>query len=379
MRNTEFHADNTSASPAMMGGYNPMLAQLYRTHGVKQSSLEKASPSERETLCNDIVTLIEKTPRHIEREMATDILLSLLRQAEDTLKQAIAERLSLYDDAPLRLMLQFINDSLDTAKPVLRYSKALNDLDLLYIIQSRDAPFWQAIAERAHIGENVVEALLDTHDSTTHENVTRNDTAQFSEDAYRKLASLSEGNDTLSQIIFSRGENFSQHIYAYAGDALKAVIQSYAGEEKNKLASALHTLNDVLGEFTTEPHQNFMPSAAMMKAAELFDTQGKLNVILMLNTLKRGQVASFTAQFSQFVKLPVSVVIPMLQQKSGQALAIACRATAIQQHEFIVMYNYTRKISGEHFLTTAEMKNVLSYYNRLSPEVAQRLLRQKRN
>ena len=371
---------NLSYSSADMafksGAVNPVLAKLYLSHGIRAEAMTSLPSEDRAGLCDDVTYLIETADRATDREMATDILLSLLRHAEMHLKQAIAERLSVLDKAPLRLILQFINDDIDVAKSVLKNSSVLNDLDLLYIIQSRDSPFWQAIAARQNLGENVVETLVDTKDVATAKTLVENPTVIFSDYALGKIAKIANDTDMLNDCLINRSQtmrgDFARKIYAYAGEALKQLMTEQCGSLSKDVA---RKMDEVLKEFAEPTPHHFMPSQSMFKAAELFMEQGKLTQTLMLNTLKRGQIASFIAQFSKFTQLPVAVVIAMLQQKSGRGLAIACKANDISKNDFLMIFNFTRKIMGEDYLSASHVSSALVYYDRMSPDVAKRLMK----
>lgn len=380
MSNLSYSNADTAFASAKVGGINPVLAKLYLSHGIRAEAISTMSSEDRTDLCDDVASLIEMAERPTDREMAADILLSLLRHAEKNLKEAISERLSVLDKAPLRLILQFINEDIDIAKPVLRKSPVLNDLDLLYIIQSRDSPFWQAIAQRQNLGENVIETLVDTKDIITAKNLVENNDVIFSDYALGRIVRLASEADILNECLIDRVQSlkgdFARRIYAYAGESLKTVLIEKCGDFSQDVSQ---TLEDVLAEFTVAPPPHFMPTASMLKAAELFIKEGKINRTLMLNTLKRGQIGSFIAQFSKFTQLPVPVVVAMLQQKSGRSLAIASKANGIDRNDFLVIFNFTRKTMGEDYLSSADVATALGDYDRMTPDVARQLMNKRSN
>ena len=144
----------------------PLLVQLYDSHRLYQLAQEK-KPEARAELSQSVVGLLGANLRINEQELVADILISLMRQAERDLRQAIAERLSIMDNVPLRLVLHMAQDEITVAESVLCTSPVLNDLDLLYIIQSKTAEYWRAIARREHINEPVIDTLADTRDVET--------------------------------------------------------------------------------------------------------------------------------------------------------------------------------------------------------------------
>jgi len=366
----------TTGSAYHAGMINPVLAQLYHQHGINGDRLLSLNNFERAGLCDEIIELMDKSFRPSDFEMATDILLSLLRHAEHNLKEALSERLSVMDNAPLRLILQFINEDIEISKPILMHSKALNDLDLIYIIQSKDSSFWKAIAQREDLGENVVETLVDTKDIGIASILVENRTAQFSDYSLEKITELANNDNALTDILIKRlhqseGE-FARKIYAYAGEALKQALSNSATEVPVEITDLL---NEVIGEFADETQNNFVPNLSVLKAADLFLEQGKLNITLMMNTLRRGQMSSFMAQFSRFSGMPIAVVVAMLQQRNGQGLSIAAKANGISRQDFMMMYNFTRKILGENYVSSNDLTTALAYYDRVTPDVAKRLMK----
>lgn len=371
-----FYADSQYVSGVM----NPVLAKLYRDHGICDGAIQTLPQEERAGLCEDVAELIEISSRPSDREMASDILLSLLRHAELHLKQAVAERFSVMPQAPLRLVLQFINEDISIARPVLQNSPALNDLDLLYIIQSRDSPFWQAIAARKNLAPVVVDALLDKEDLDTSRTLIDNDTVMLSDDDVMKIAQFAKDHQVLEEALTNRslkgGEDFARKIYAYAGESLKkALVQKFP----MIAPEIMDLMDDVMSEFTEDSSMSLVPRASMLKAAELFQEQGRLGPDLMINTLKRGQTASFVAQMAKFTCMPVATVIAMLQQKDGHGLAIVARAYDCTRAQFLAMYTLTRRNLSHGNDVSYEISAALAYYDRVTPDVAKRLMRQSQN
>jgi uncharacterized protein (DUF2336 family) len=360
-----------------MGAVNPMLAKLYYTRGFHEDEgRDVIDFVDHADMLDNITQVLETTATSADREMATDILVALLRQAEKNVKQALAERFAVMSNAPLRLMLQFVNDDIDVAKPVLMNSPVLNDLDLIYIIQSRDSPFWQAIAKREHIGEVVVDALVDTRDYSTAKALVENKAAALNEYALDKVVKFVEQDDDFASILLARsdiGQEFIRKIYSAAGASIKQAMQDKYG---SSIARMSRVVDDVVGEYIHTARTPYTPTQSMVHAADLFYEQGKLTPQLMVNTLRRGQMASFVAQLARLAHLPVAIVATMLQQPKGHGLAITCKAYGIESYDFMAMYTLSHKIIGGASMNASVEAEALAYFNRVTPEVAKRLVSQ---
>jgi len=114
-----------------------LLVSLYDKHKIYTMSGDH-QPDASSELANIMSEVLDIDLGPSEKEIITDVLMSLVAQAEKNLRKAIAHKLSVLDSAPLRLILNLANDEIDIATPVLRHSPVLNDTDLLYIINSQE-------------------------------------------------------------------------------------------------------------------------------------------------------------------------------------------------------------------------------------------------
>ena len=114
----------------------PLLVRLYDSHKLYGLAKDK-KPLARAELMSIISDLLGMNLSPRESELIADVLIALMRQAEKDLRQALAERLSMLEKAPLRLILQISHDEIEIAAPVLRNSAVLGELDLIYIIKSK--------------------------------------------------------------------------------------------------------------------------------------------------------------------------------------------------------------------------------------------------
>src|SRR5688572_4950053 len=109
-------------------GVTPLLVRLYDSHKLYRLAKDR-KPFARAELTSTVSALLDVALSARETELVADVLIALMRQAEKDLRQALAEKLSILDQVPLRLVLQIANDEIDVAAPVLRNSPILGDLD----------------------------------------------------------------------------------------------------------------------------------------------------------------------------------------------------------------------------------------------------------
>ena len=374
----------------------PLLVQLYDSHRLYQLAQEK-KPEARAELSQSVVGLLGANLRMNEQELVADILISLMRQAERDLRQAIAERLSVMDNVPLRLVLHMAQDEISVAESVLRTSPVLNDLDLLYIIQSKTAEYWRAIARRELINEPVIDTLADTRDVETACHLAENAKIALTSYAINILSDLAKEHKALAKPLASRSdipEFVARRLYEMVGEEIKseittilqaAPITNDVPKETIKRHSAeeiaiLASVKDILQEFSQAPVSPHYPSNAMLKAARLFKDKGQLTPELMQSTLKRGQVQSFVAQYAVLTGLIVPTALHILGQLNGQALAATLKAFEFDREEFVSIYLLTQKMRVEDGgLRKHEFYDAINYFESLDMPTAVRLLQNYQN
>ncbi len=357
-------------------GVTPLLVRLY--DGQKLYSLAKdKQPQARAELTGAVGQLLSMELTTRETELVADVLIALMRQAEQDLRQALSERLSVIDNVPLRVILQIANDENNIASPVLRNSKVLSDVDLIYIIKSKSPEYWQAIAARQSLSGHIVNALADTKDFETAVTLAENSAVILTEHALTVLSNMAQGKDKLAAPLLRRDEvtgDIAAMLYKMAGKEIKQYILDNYKVDTDVL---IGTVDDIVLEFVDAANGNeFIPGSAMMKAAERFGEKGLLTIALMLGTLKRGQIAMFVAQFAKFTGLAAETVADILTQPSGQGLAVACKAFEIAKSDFTSIYLLTNRVRNNgKMIDMKDMNRALHYYDSIKTEVARDIMK----
>jgi uncharacterized protein (DUF2336 family) len=357
-----------------------LLVRLYDSQKVYDLARDD-DPLARAELTSAVAALLETHTQLSgrEQELLSDVLIGLMRQAERDLREALAERLSVLDDAPLRLILNLANDDIAVARPVLSKSKVLSDLDLIYIIKSRGAEYWQAIAKRENLSAHLIDVLADKKEEGTAIVLSANEHAHLTWHALDILVNMGRHNENIAKPLLMRAELPDQvvrKLYDHVGQELKHYIRDYYGIFSGEISSAI---DDITLEFSSaEQLDQFMPNDRVMQAARQYADKGKLTLHTMMSSLKRGQITSFIAMFSVYTGVPAETTHGYLKQSCGKGLAVVCRAHGIQKTDYATIFLLTNRIRTEQrVINQQDMLGVLNYFDKVRPEVAQRLLRNK--
>ncbi|MGB0719869.1 MAG: DUF2336 domain-containing protein [Bdellovibrionales bacterium] len=355
----------------------PLLVRLYDSQ--KLHSLAKdEKPKARQELGEAVAELLKLDLSPREAEMVSDILISLLRQAELDLKQALAERLATMENVPLRLILNLAGDEICVAGAVLRQSKILSDLDLIYIIKSKGAEHWQAIAQRQQISGQIINILADTGEDGTLMNLVQNTGITLTEYAIDVMAESAAKSEGLAKPLLARSEvgpDIAKRLYQYVGEALKEyILEEYKIANKENMAALV---DEVMGEFekAADAFADITPNEVMLEAADRYKSKGLLTTKLMLGSLRRGQVQHFVAQFSRFTAMAPDTVVDIVKQKNGQGLAVTCKACNIEKADFISIFLLTNRArKGDRMVDLKDLTKATQYFERVSESVAKDIL-----
>jgi len=355
----------------------PLLVRLYDSHKLHGLAQDE-KPLARVELVTAVSELLEMELSPRESELMADVMISLMRQAEVDLREALAERLAVLDNVPLRLVLQLSNDEIDVARPVLKKSTVLGDMDLIYIVKSKGPEYWQAIAQREEISNQVINLLSDTRDVETGIALAKNEKITLTEHALNVLSEVAQNSDKLALPLLRRDEvskDMASMLFNYVGEEIKAFIQE---EYEITSGSIVDAVDDVImdlveaGENTNE----FIPKPAMLKAADRYKQKGLLTTKLMLGTLRRGQIQAFVAQFSRYTGLSPKITLEIITQPSGQGLAVACRAFKIDKEDFVSTFLLTNRVRNQgRMVDLNDMTKAIDYFNRIKPEVAKGIIK----
>lgn len=95
-----------------------------------------------------------------ERELAQAIIAALARDAEASVRQALAEHLRQSGDLPRSLALRMARDIAEVATPLLQHSPVFTDADLIDLLQAVSPQHQSAIAGRAAVSSELADALI---------------------------------------------------------------------------------------------------------------------------------------------------------------------------------------------------------------------------
>ncbi len=371
----------TSAGGLQSASFDVSLVNLYDCQHLYQLARAR-SPESRAALTDAVASMFNISLEAYEAELAADVLLSLLAQAESDLRAALAERLAANERVPLRIAISLASDEIKVASAMLQHSPVLNDLDLMYIIQSHSADHWAAVAARRELCAPLIEVLANKRDERTAEALLQNTDITLPVSAMEIFTDMAKDSERLRLPLVHRPElpgELAQRLYEAVGVELRAALVSKFPDAP--FAQELDaTMQDIQQEIVNvtyaapKPKAVIIPSGAR-EAARLYAARSLVSPGKMIEALRLGQFSYFTALFAEYSGLQACMVDTIMKQRGGKGLAIACKARKMDRSDFMTVYMLKSSLSSrDKIVDHSDLAQALATFDRVQSEFAQKML-----
>ena len=319
-----------------------------------------------------------------ERELMAAILQQLIHDVEQSVRKALADRLAVENNAPHELVSILANDEIDVAHRILHSSAVLQDLELIEIIQHRTFEHQLTIAMRSKVSEEVSDALVETGNVKVIQTLIENDTAAISNNTMEFLVNESKTREPYQLPLLDRPD-FSPHLakrmYWWVSAALrKHIVEEYEIDPAELDQKIESTIKDLLGE-TPAVAPQVGPSKGEINDTHSMDLARKLaetNAItpmLLLQTLRKGEVRMFEGMFAQLTGLRTNLVRRLVYEPGGEGLAIACKAADLTKPDFGSLFLLSRAARpGDKIVDPNEVARVMKFFDRLRLDTAKKVV-----
>ena len=339
----------------------PMLVKLYDKHRLYDLASEK-NPESRLELTGVITELLQMNLTARETELIADVLIAMLHQAETNLRRALAQRLSIIPNVPLRLILEMANDDITVAKPILEHSDVLGEMDLIYIIKSKTPDYWRAIARRSSLEPSVIDVLADTKDHATAYELAKNKQITLTEYAARLFRDMALDDKYLAVPLVERkdiAQDIIETLYNIAGEKLKLDILNRYDIDDSALNGALDSAMETVVTNTSKTDINHRI----------------MNEHVLISLLNKKEKTAFIDGLSDFSGLSRQKCLEIMTSPKPLNLAMICRAKGVQKAEFLSLYLLSSIFRLEEKTASVnDTQKAIAMYDSIRPEKAKEAL-----
>lgn len=296
-----------------------------------------------------------------EKSLMFNIIHQLVREVEVSVRKKLSEKFAADADVPRALIKELACDELEVAYPILTQSKVLRDEDLIEIIRLRTEEFHLAITLRDGISESVSDALIETDNAGVITQLLENESAQISHAALEYLVDQSKRVDTFQEPLLRRSElpqDLAKKMFMWVSAALRHHIV-----ERYDIDAA--SVDRLLEQAAREGYESTLTekidhSSALIKSLR---ERGMITPQMLVKTLLDGEIPLFLAIFSDLTQLNDVAVRRIVFDKSGEGIAIACKAIDFSEYDFVTIYRKSRRVApGRADATRADVNTMLDIY-----------------
>jgi uncharacterized protein (DUF2336 family) len=307
-----------------------------------------------------------------ETDLFGDVLQLVAAEMQEGVLAELAERFADADDAPVGLMRDLANHVFEVAAPVLTRSKALDEQTLIEIVGDGSQQHIKAVAQRETVSEALSDAVVQFGDDHAIDALMRNEGADVSRTSMEAAVDRARRNALLHEAVVTRRDlplDLLNDMYFVVESSLREqIMQRNASVDSAALDAALakarERLKRTVCDLSAEA-KNAMSFIQSKKAA------GELNARMLVSIYREGKQMHFLYGLAEITNVDHETVANILERRDVDALAMLCRAAAVERPLFVTLAVLT--CGGEQAMTRAEEFGRM--YNQVPVEAAQRAVR----
>jgi uncharacterized protein (DUF2336 family) len=324
------------------------------------------------------VFLAEDAPLTLrEEELVNELIDQLLQARIPGIRSHLVSKFADSMRMPRRMAISLGYDSnIEIAGKILATSAALTDEDLVSIVATRGTDHAKAVAQRERITEAVADALVTTGDPDVMRIVAENLGAHLGPKAIAVIAGAARFAAALREPIMKRPEmtaDAAAKLYWWVSQDLRRYALRRFGLTAGQIDESLaKTIDEFLSHHTLERSNE----AAMEQVADWLEERQAMSPGILPQVLRLGHYRLFHILLSRLSGLSLALVDTISTEVGGRGLAAICRAIDVDKAAFVSIFLLSRSARpGEQVVHPRELSQALLSYDRLSPAIAQDMLR----
>ena len=309
-----------------------------------------------------------------QMSMLDDVVESVASDLSAQVRAELSRKISAAPVPFTRTARRLAMDDIEIAQPVLEYSRALTQSDLLDVIAQKSSDHMMAVTRRDDIGETVSNALVERGEDRVVASLLENRTAQISEQTYERVAARAESSAAL-QSPFVRRDGVPLHllndVYLKVEAGLRReILTKYEGVLPSELEAAFERSRNRVSKAYGALPDDFDTARREVDGMAM---QGMLMPPALVSLLRQGPAkrTAFICAFAKLADVNYELVDKLVATCDLDALAMLCRAADFDRALFVTL---AMLIIGKN-APMGRVKEFGELYNNVPLEAAQRAIR----
>ncbi|PKU21758.1 hypothetical protein CWS72_25260 [Telmatospirillum siberiense] len=251
-----------------------------------------------------------------ERRLAADILRLMAHDADVRVRQSLSIQLKESPTLPHDLALHLAQDVDTVALPILQFSHALTDDDLIKIVRGREIVKQLAITRRASVSSTVSEAIVETGTPEVVVSLVSNEGADISEESLQAIVDAF-GKETTVQGSLANRSNLPVTV-------AERLVTMVSDQWRDHLISRYQLSGNIAADLTRQSRER--ATISLSAGADREDVEGlvrhlnnhrRLTPSIMLRAVCMGDTTFFEAGMAELGGVPL-VNAQILIHDSGE-------------------------------------------------------------
>lgn len=260
---------------------------------------------ERATAAHKLCRSIDReTLTDEERRAAQEILRMMAADAADLVRRTLAVTLKASPLLPRDVALRLAADIDSVAIPVLNFSPAFTDADLIALVRDAETPRQVAVASRPSLSEAVTTVIVETGVEAAVEAACANDNATFSERSFHRALERFESSETVHSALAHRSVLpmvIAERLVALSSDAVREhLITHHALKPETALQIALGAQERAAFDIVEQAGR----SENLPAFCAHLNRSGRLSASLLLRGLASGHMSFFEHGVAELAGVP---------------------------------------------------------------------------
>ncbi|MDB2438422.1 DUF2336 domain-containing protein [Hellea sp.] len=318
-----------------------------------------------------------------ERHMAGDILVELMRDADINLRESVAKRLVMLNEAPRTILVILAKDDIQVARHVLEESKSLSDSDLIQIARKVSGAHRKVIARRRKVTDSVVDVMVEFLEEDVVETLLKNKGTSFSETALQRILTISRSHQPYVSLLIKRDELRPSHgltMFWWADESNRRKIL-------HRFAVTRSVLQETCHDLFPKASADGWSDAPVRKALQFIERRQRNRAALERSdydsleeaidaTVETGLTRKMTEEISYIAGIKPATGAQILTDKTGESIAILCKAPGLKRDYIEKIWRaLKRPVHDAEGNTHPELARVIRTYDEISTDKAQTVLR----
>lgn len=317
---------------------------------------------------------VEGAERYNDREIVLfgEVLGQMLHQTRIEDRVKVSGRIAAIRRTPRDLALRFADDEHPVAAPVLQYSEALTDQDLVDITGRKGDQHRIAIARRQHLAVVVTDALVDHGGPEVLETVTLNRGARFSGRSTALLAEKAATNHRLADAMVQRSDfppEVVDNVIRIISPAARRALDDVARKGAEKLGAVVDDAASTMELARLDSRRQRLEAKGMV--ADVQDGRRPIDDVLS-TLLAQKRVLDVVYVLAELAEVPEAHVSNAMHKVNSTAIAVICRHLEVSA----AVYGELSRLRCERLcLNAAQGEQMLREYREMTPGTADRALK----